>query len=217
MAAARRCSGEFFANAPLPQFSEPHLSPLPLLPDHRPQPAPDPAFKFIQHRGRLAVAEISNPASEIAAQLLGHSLHFYASRPPRQFPNLLFESEHRLRRDSPFWFPIRREAKPQKLPFPGPGHRTLLLVHLELELRRDESCDALHHSFSCPSASDVHITVVRVPHKPETSPLQLPVELVEHDVTEQWRQWSALRRPFVYRTHQPAFHHTGSPKCADQL
>src|SRR5512132_1853435 len=110
MAATRRCSGEFFADAPLPQFSEPHPSPLPLLPDHRPKPAPEPAFKFIQHRGRLAVAKISDPTAKIAAQLLGHSLHLDASRPPRQLPNLLFESEHRLRRDSPFWFPTRREA-----------------------------------------------------------------------------------------------------------
>ncbi len=28
---------------------------------------------------------------------------------------------------------------------------------------------------------------------------------------------SALRRPFVHRIHQPAFHHSGSQKCADQL
>jgi hypothetical protein len=36
-------------------------------------------------------------------------------------------------------------------------------------------------------AANVHITVVRVPREPKTSPLQLPVELVEHDVTEQGR------------------------------
>jgi hypothetical protein len=71
---------------------------------------------------------------------LGHSLHLTPSRPPRQFPHLLLESEHRLRRDSPF--PIRREAESEKLPFPGPGHRTRLLVHLELELRRNESREA---------------------------------------------------------------------------
>src|SRR3954469_19800132 len=39
----------------------------------------------------------------------------------------------------------------------------------------------------CPPAANVHVTVVRVPREPETSPLQLPVELVEHNITEQGR------------------------------
>jgi hypothetical protein len=34
----------------------------------------------------------------------------------------------------------------QKLPLPGSCHRTLLLVHLEFKLRRDEPPDAFHHS-----------------------------------------------------------------------
>src|SRR5437763_3369801 len=60
-------------------------------------------------------------------------------------------------------------------------------------------------------------TVVRIPREPETSPLQLPVELVKHDITEQGRQRSALRRPLIHRTHQPAFHHSGLQKRPDQL
>src|SRR3989441_12069986 len=178
---------------------------------------PSPLLKTLQHRWRLALAEIPNPAAKITAQLLGHSLHFHASRPSRQFPNLLFEPDHRFRRDPPFRLPIRRETKAQKLPLPWPPHRTLLLVHLELELRRDESRNARHHSLSCPPATNVHITVVRIPREPETSPLQLPVELVEHDITEQRRQRTALRRPLIDRTHQPAFHHPGSQKRPDQL
>jgi hypothetical protein len=35
----------------------------------------------------------------------------------------------------------------QKLPLLGSRQRTLLLLHLELKLRRDEPPDAFHHSF----------------------------------------------------------------------
>src|SRR5262249_17825116 len=51
-------------------------------------------------------------------------------------------------------------------------------------------------------------TIVRVPRKPKLASLQLAIEFVEHEVTEQGRQRSALRRPFVHRTHQPIFHHS---------
>src|SRR5262249_55554744 len=185
VSAARRLGGEFFAHSPLPQFGESHRSPIPLLPQHRPHPAPGPRLKPLQHRGCLTLAEIADPAAKITAQLLGHLLHVHAPRPSRHFPDFRFEPEHRFRRNPPLWFPIRRETEAQKLPLPWPRHRTLLLVYLELELRRDESCDAPHHSLPGPPAANVHVTVVRISREPKTSPLQLPVELVEYDITEQ--------------------------------
>jgi hypothetical protein len=42
-----------------------------------------------------------------------------------------------------------------------------------------------------------------------TPALQLPVEFVEHEVTEQWRKWSPLRSPFHARADQPVLHHPG--------
>jgi hypothetical protein len=131
--------------------------------------------------------------------------------------NPLLEPFHRFRRNSPSRRLLAREAKSQKFPFPWLRHRTLLLVHLELELRRDESRNALHHPFPGPSAAHVDITIVRIPCEPKPAPLQLPVELVEHDVRQQGRQRSALRRPLVHRTHQPAFHHPSREKRPDQL
>src|SRR5262249_40263844 len=190
---------------------------LPLLPDHRPEPVPDPLLKVYQHRWRLASTEVSDPASQIAAQLLGHLLHAHAPRPPRQFPNLRLEPEHRFGRNPPSRLPVPGKAEAQKLPFPWPCHRTLLLVHLALELRRDESRNAGHHALPRPSAANVDIAIIRIPREPEASPLQLPVELIEHDITQQGRQWSALRRPLIHRTHQPAFHHPGFQKRPDQL
>jgi hypothetical protein len=62
-----------------------------------------------------------------------------ASAPVRQLPSSLFELVHRFRRDPPFWYACARKAETQKLSIPWSGHRGLLLVHLELELCRDES------------------------------------------------------------------------------
>ena len=64
---------------------------------------------------------------------MSHSLDAHTSGPARQFPDPPFEPVYRLRRYAPFWFPVRREAEPQKLPLPWPRHRTLQLVYLELE------------------------------------------------------------------------------------
>ena len=116
VSAARCLCSEIFARFPGPQFSESHRSPLSLLPDHRPRPAPGPLLKTLQHRRCLTLAEITNPAAKITAQFLGHLLHFHASPPSRQFPDLPFEPDHCFRRKSPFWFPVRRETETRKLP-----------------------------------------------------------------------------------------------------
>jgi hypothetical protein len=127
--------------------------------------------------------------------------HRHASCPSRHFPDFRFEPEHRFRRCAPLWFPIRRETEAQKLSLPWPCHRALLLVYLEL--RRDESRDARHHSLPRPSATNVHITVVRIPREPKTSPLQLPVELVEHDSRTNDRSPEVSSTAF--RTQPPEF------------
>src|SRR5271157_2190632 len=187
MGAARRFRGEIFAHSPFAQLRKTYRASLPLFPDRRPKPTPEPAFKLLQHKRRFALSEVAEPAPQIACQLLGHSLRAHPARPPRQFSDLLLASQHRLRRNPPFRFPMPGKTKAQKLPLPWPRHRTLLFVHLELELPGEEAFQAFHHSLPRPPATDVHVTVIRIPREPETSPLQLPVELVEYDVTEQGR------------------------------
>ena len=91
------------------------------------------------------------------------------------------------------------KAKPEKLPFLWSRHRTLRLIDSELELLCDESRDALHHPLPRPLAANVDITVIRISNETMTPALQLPVEFVEHEVTEQWRKWSPLRSPFHAR------------------
>jgi len=55
---------------------------------------------------------------------------------------------------------IRRETEAQKLSLPWPCHRALLLVYPDLELRRDESHDARHHSLPRTSATNVHVAEI---------------------------------------------------------
>lgn len=50
--------GGIFAHAPLPHFSEPRQTSLPLPPERGPQPAPGPLFTTFQPRRRLASAEL---------------------------------------------------------------------------------------------------------------------------------------------------------------
>src|SRR5579863_3357841 len=171
MSAARRLRGEIFAHSPFPQFREPDRTSLPLFPDRRAKPAPEPSFKLLQHRRRFALPEIADPAPQVAGQFFSHPFRAHTACPPRQFPHSPLEPVHRFRRYPPLWYACVSKAESQKLPLPGPRYRTLLLVHLELELRRDESRDALHHSFPGPSATDVYITIIRIPRTPKSTPL----------------------------------------------
>src|SRR5215469_6137625 len=105
----------------------------------------------------------------------------------------------------------------QKLPLLRSRHRALRLIHLELELLRDELRNALHHPLSRPLAANVDITIVRISNEAVAPALQLPVEFVEHEVTEQWRKRSPLRSPFHARTDQPVLHHPGIQECPDEF
>ena len=48
------------------------------------------------------------------------------------------------------------------------------------------------------------------------APLQLPVEVVEHDVAEQRRERRTLRGPLLARLHQPAIHDARFQVAPDQ-
>jgi hypothetical protein len=192
--AARRCGGKVWAHSPFPQFGKSLRSALPLLPDDRTQSASGPLLEAFEHTRCFAVAEVADPASQIAGQLLGHLLGAHTARPARQFPDSLLKAEHRFRRDPPLGCFRTREAEPQELPLPWPCHRTLLSVHLELKLGGDESREAAHHPFPGSPASNVNVAVVRIPRKPEFPSLQLSIELIEYDVTEQGRHHAAYTK-----------------------
>ena len=47
--------------------------------------------------------------------------------------------------------------------------------------------------------------------------LQLAVELVKHEIAEQWRKWTSLWSPFHARTNQPVLHHPSIQECPDEF
>src|SRR5215472_2680393 len=60
-------------------------------------------------------------------------------------------------------------------------------------------------------------TVVGITHKVMTAPLQLSVQFVQHQITEQRRKRAALGRALIHRTHQSILHPTGLQKRSNQL
>src|SRR2546429_8675257 len=70
------------------------------------------------------------------------------------------------------------------------------LVHFEFELLRDELRDALHHSLTCSLASHVDIAIICVTDKAMSTALQLSIEFIEYEVTQQRRKWAPLGSPF---------------------
>src|ERR1700687_5599327 len=113
---------------------------------------------------------------------MDHLGETYPPCPTRKFPNLLLEPRHRFRRQAPLRWLVIREAEPQEFPFPWSGHRTLLAIHSQLELRREESRHAAHHSFAGSSTADVNVAVIRISGEPVPAPLQLLIQFVEYHV-----------------------------------
>ena len=105
-----------------------------------------------------------------------------SSRPSRQLADFLLAAQQGLRRDAPFRFLVVAEAEPQELPLYWSSHRTLGLVHLELQSTCEKTSDARHHSLSRSSAADVNVAVIRIPYEAMLAPLELAVEFVEYDV-----------------------------------
>src|SRR5436305_14441270 len=122
---------------------------------------------------------------------MDHSDEAYAPRPACEFPNSLLESRHRFRRQAPLRWLVIREAESQEFPFPWTSHRTLLAVHSKLELRREESRHAAHHSFTGSPTADVNVAVIR--SEEHTSELQSRPHLVCRLLLEKKKQRRTTR------------------------
>ena len=138
----------------------------------------------------------------------------------RQLPDLLGDAvlrpprQQTLRRLPPRTAP---EAKAHEVPLFWSGHGALGPVHLEPQPPLDESDHARHHPVPGALASDVDVAVVRVAHEAVAAPVELAVELVQHDVAQQRRQRTALRRSLVRAHHHSVgHHHLGLQHLADE-
>jgi hypothetical protein len=110
-----------------------------------------------------------------------------------------------------------KEAKPQQGPLQRRGDRRLVGVDAQLQAPLDKPRDARHDALPRAFAADIDSSVVGVAHEAVPAPLELPVEVVEHDVAEQRRERRALRGPLLRRLHQPAGHDAHFQVGPDQL
>src|SRR5207237_519838 len=84
------------------------------------------------------------------------------------------------------------DAEPQKLPPERTVHRTLRLVHRQLQLRLQVAGYGSHHPLPCPLAPNVDIAVVGVPAECQPPTLQLLVQVIQKDVRQQRGERAAL-------------------------
>src|SRR5260370_13857349 len=176
------------ANAPLNQFRIPLAAGLPLSPEGASDTPPDPRVQMPQGPRGFAEAEVASPASHVPGQFWHHLLHTLPLAAYRELPYPLFKTVQSLRRNLALQLFSARKAESQKLPLLRFRHRALGLIHLELQPDRDESLHAFHHPLPRPLAANIDITVVRVSNEPVAAPLQLPVQFVQHEVTQQRRK-----------------------------
>ncbi len=94
--------------------------------------------------------------------------------PSRDVSHPRLEPIHGLRRERAGDLWTGREGEPEKLSILRSRHRTLGRIDRELELRSDESRDAVHHPATRPFAADVDVAVVRIADKAKSPSLQLP-------------------------------------------
>ena len=129
--------------------------------------------------------------------------------PPRQFANPVFEPGHGLIGNAP---PERRvilDRKAEERPVPRPGDGTLFRIDLQFEAPFDEAGQARHDPPAGLFATDVDVTVIRVPHEPVAATLKLTIQFIQHEIREQGGERAALRGPFPTFLEQPAIEHTG--------
>src|SRR5262249_45794803 len=72
------------------------------------------------------------------------------------------------------------------------------------------------HPLSSPFAAHEDPEVIGVTDEPVTAFPQLPVQVIQHDVRQDWRQRRTLRGPLRRRLPDPVDHHPGLQVAPDQ-
>src|SRR5205823_395021 len=139
-----------------------------------------------------------------------------SAMPPRQFANSVFEPDHGLVGNAPSVRRVILDREAEERPVPRSGDGTLLRVDLQLEAPFNEAGQARHDPSAGLFAADVDVTVIRVSHEPVAATLKLAIQFIQHEIREQWREWTALRGPFPALLEQPAIEHSGGQVSPDQ-
>jgi len=177
-------SGQITANPAGSQFLESGPAALPLLPEEAADTATNPFIEALQHAWGFAETKVATPASEISLQRTNYLVDADASRALSlcQFPDPFLEASQCLGCDAPFdLFPVR-EGKTQKLPRVWWRDRAFRIVDRQLELASEEGFEAHHHSLASAFAAYVDVTIVGVPHEPQSALLKQLIKIVEHQI-----------------------------------
>ena len=187
-AAASRVARQFWPDAQFQESCPTTTGCFPLSPECHTKSRTDPASKVREDARSFAETEVAAPAPHIRDQFRHRRIDADTLCTSCNF------SDSPLKTDQGFWGDCSLDlwsickAESEELPLLWFRHRTLGLVHFEFELLRDEFRDALHHSLTGSLASHVDIAIICVTDKAMSTALQLPIEFIEYEVTQQRRK-----------------------------
>src|SRR5207245_3845233 len=208
LARARPFADLSFRDTECEQIALPRAVALPFLPAHLPQPPAQPFVELREWSCRVGVREVGRPADRVAIDQPDALLHRDAPAACGQTAQPLPRPPAGVRIDSHLYLPVPdEEAEAQQGPLRRRGNRRFATVDAQLEPLLDVPRDARHDPLPRPLTRDVHAHVVGVTDEAVAALLQLPVEVVQHDVREQRRARRALRRPILARLLDTVSHH----------
>jgi hypothetical protein len=146
-----------------------------------------------------AEPKVSHPTPEIEVGLGEHSLEGVAPIAGDKLPDLTADPLIALLRwpnsNAPMVLAFEPKTKEGRLI--RLDHAALAVVDLETQAPLDKTAKRRHHP--CPSAltADKNEEVVRIAHVTQAPSCQLPIELIEHDIRKERREWAPLRRTLL--------------------
>src|SRR5213593_526082 len=193
----------------------------PVSQEKSPQSPPYVGVEMCQHRlHACADPEEPDPSPQVLVEPLDAGSERVPPCPGSERTDLLGEALAAALRQEHVHVPVSRiapQTEAEKVPFLRPSDGALHLVHLQPQSAFDETDEARHHTESRPLAADVDVGVVGIPDEAVAAPGEFPIELVQHDVTEQWRKRTPLRGPFLRAHHHSVRHHDlGLEHLADE-
>src|SRR4029077_8328090 len=180
---------------------------LPFLPTCLSHPASEPAVELDERCGRIGKRKVSRPPHREAVDLSDPPLHRDTPSATGQTAYLVLGPLASLGVQTHLDLAATAvETEPQQGLPNRPVNRRLPVVDLQLEAILDINADALKDTMCRALAPDINPAVVGVAHETVSASIKLPVEVVEHDVTEQRRERGTLRGPILARVHTTVSH-----------
>ena len=89
-------------------------------------------------------------------------------------------------------------------------HFGLLAVHLQIEFLLDEGRNGFADASGGPFALAEDDAVIRISDETQSSPFEFLVELIQHDIAQQWTEGASLRRALIRCQQYSVHHHSAS-------